>query len=256
MDRWVSQRVFRIADVVQVWDESTKRELSKYLGVDRKKMIAVPHGNYLPLYPPEKTPSKFEARRELGLPRDDRILLYFGMIRPYKQVPRLLDIWNEVDPENAHLMIAGNPKYDDLAEAIKTRASRRDDVTTDLRYIPENEVPTYFAACDVAVFPYKDIFSSGSVVLAMSMGRAFVAPATGAIPSLDPGKNIVYDSLHTGIKASLNIGTAELNRAGRINIQIARFNLSWESICTSFASLYCCDPKSESVDGSSCKRQS
>lgn len=238
LDNWVSRRVFGMADAVQVWDENTKRELADYLNVSTEKIVAIPHGNYLPLYPPEDRPSKEKARSTLGLPQDERVFLYFGMIRPYKQVPELLDVWTDIDPNDAHLVIAGNPKYDYLADAIQDRACERDDVTTDLRYVPDDEVPTYFSACDVAVFPYEHIFSSGSVVLAMSMGQVFVAPEMGAIPSLDSGGNVVYQDLQEGLNQLLAIDERALLTVRQQNLQIAKSELDWGGIVEEFNLVY------------------
>ncbi|NUC70863.1 glycosyltransferase family 4 protein [Haloterrigena sp. SYSU A558-1] len=240
MDRWVGQQVFSLVDAVQVWDDNTKRELAEYLDVSTTKMVAIPHGNYHPFYPPDEQLSKRKARSSLGLPQNKRIFLYFGMIRPYKQVPKLLNVWSDLDPEGAHLIVAGKPKHEDLIPLIRSVAADRDDVTENLQYISDDEVQTYFAACDLTVFPYKHIYSSGSAVLAMSMGRPFVAPAQGAIPSLGSDKNIVYedDSLKSAIEKALQVDSDTLCLIGRQNIRRADHTHSWDKIGDAVFSLY------------------
>lgn len=238
MDRWVSRHVFSVADSVQVWDENTEREIATYLDVETSKMVRIPHGSYLPLYPAEDQLSKTSAREALRINSEERVCLYFGIIRPYKQVPRLIDVWDELNPDEAKLVIAGNPKCNNLAAAIEAKAANRDDVITDLRHIPDAEVSRYFAACDHVICPYRDILSSGTVVLAMSMGRAFVAPDMGAISSLDPGGNVVYNSLRNGIVTALSSSRSAAERTGQHNLEYAKTKLVWENIVERLMDVY------------------
>ena len=48
-----------------------------------------------------------------------------------------------------------------------------------LRYIPDAELQVWLRAADVVVLPFRDILTSGSAILALSFGRAVVAPALG-----------------------------------------------------------------------------
>jgi len=49
-------------------------------------------------------------------------------------------------------------------------------------------------ACDVVVFPYQEILTSGAVILAMSFGRACVAPRLGCIQDvLDDKGAFIYE---------------------------------------------------------------
>jgi glycosyltransferase involved in cell wall biosynthesis len=240
MDRWVSSRVAAEADTVQVWDEHTRDELVRYLDGSPEKVVAIPHGNYLTRYPPETRPTRDEARSQLDLPQNTRVFLYFGRIRPYKQVLELLDTWCEIEPSNAHLLIAGSSSYPKISATLRREAATRSDVTLDLRYVPDTEVPTYFAACDLAVFPYEHIFSSGSVVLAMSMGRPFVAPEKGAIPSLDPGGNVVYPDgeLRSGLEEGISLDADVLDAVGDRNATVATEDLDWDDVTDRIVALY------------------
>src|SRR5262249_61974533 len=47
-------------------------------------------------------------------------------------------------------------------------------------YVPAENVATYFAAADVAVFNYRDITDSGSLRLACDLGTPVVATAVGS----------------------------------------------------------------------------
>ncbi|AUV82851.1 group 1 glycosyl transferase [Salinigranum rubrum] len=149
---------------------------------ERAKMHVVPHGHYLDRYDTEG--ARADARAELDLPLDATVLLYFGIIRPYKNVPTLIETFSRVAGDDDYLLVAGNPHTDDVRGAV-SRAARGDErVRTRLEYIPAEDVPTYMLAADAVVLPFRDTLTSGSAVLAMSFGRAFVSPRIGCLPEL------------------------------------------------------------------------
>jgi glycosyltransferase involved in cell wall biosynthesis len=57
----------------------------------------------------------------------------------------------------------------------------RDHVILDDRYIPNEQVAIYFAACDLVILPYRNISQSGVVHLAFSFGRPVVAARVGGL---------------------------------------------------------------------------
>ena len=50
-----------------------------------------------------------------------------------------------------------------------------------LGFVPDDELQVHLRASDVVALPYREIFTSGSVLLAMSFGRAVIAPRRGCI---------------------------------------------------------------------------
>lgn len=232
IDRWVSGQVVRRADAVQVWDDRTEAALRDRFDADGTTVVAIPHGNYCDRYEPT---DRAAARERLGLPADERIYLTFGVIRPYKGVPDLVRAFEGVD---GRLVVAGNPKYEELERELETLATGRDDVRLELGYVPEESVPTYFAAADVTVFPYRSIYNSGSVLLAMSLGRPVVAPAEGSIPSVLPPGNVVYDDLQAGVREAAAMAEADLRAVGERNHDIARSDHDWVDVARRLERLY------------------
>ncbi len=163
---------------------------------ERSKMHVIPHGHYLGRY--DTDGGKSDARAALDLPLDARVLLYFGVIRPYKNVPTLIETFSRVADDDDVLLVAGNPHTDDLRAAVSDAAGTDDRIRTRLEYIPDEDVPTYMLAADAIVLPFRDTLTSGSAVLAMSFGRAFVSPRLGCLPEL-AGENgtgcgaVLYD---------------------------------------------------------------
>jgi len=80
--------------------------------------------------------------------------------------------------------------------------------------------------------PYKDILTSGAVILAMSFGKPIIAPAIGCIPDvLDSEGSILYDpSEKEGLlKAMKQALDANLKKMGEHNFELAK-HLRWDEI--------------------------
>jgi len=191
------KRVFvqSLCDAVVVHCEAARESAVDTYGLDddaRSKIHVVPHGHYRGNYPSEG--SRGAARDSLGLPADATVLLYFGQIRPYKNVPVLIETFAEVSEPGTWLVVAGNPRSESIRAKVASLVETTDRVTAHLDYVPDEDVGTYMHASDAVVLPFRDVLTSGSAVLAMSYGRAVVAPAIGCLPALvGPDGGALYD---------------------------------------------------------------
>lgn len=205
----------------------------------RAKMHVIPHGHYLDRYDVEG--DQTEARLDLDLPLDATVLLYFGMIRPYKNVPTLVETFSRVADADDYLVVAGNPHGDDMREAVARAAEANERVRTRLEYVPDEDVSTYMLAADAVVLPFRDTLTSGSAVLAMSFGRAFVSPRLGCLPELvgDDGGAVLYDpddpeGLATALRS---LDALDLDAMGARNRErIAAYD--WVDIAEQTAAVY------------------
>jgi glycosyltransferase involved in cell wall biosynthesis len=122
--------------------------------------------------------SQAEARQRLGLPPDKRILLFFGIIRPYKGLKYLLEALALLrdQGQDVYLVVAGEFWEDKAAylEQIE-RAGLSAIVRLEDRYIPNEEVGVFFAAADVLVAPYVGGTQSAAVKAALAAGLPVVA---------------------------------------------------------------------------------
>jgi glycosyltransferase involved in cell wall biosynthesis len=159
----------------------------------RREMTVVPHGHYLDDY--ENTVDSTAAREELGIDTDGTVFLFFGMIRPYKNVPRLIESFRSVADVDSRLVIAGKPTSERLARQVRAAAGEDDRIRMELSFIPSDRVQFYLNAADVVVLPLKDVSMSGSSMLAMSFGKALVVPNIGCVAEIvGDGGAIVYDA--------------------------------------------------------------
>lgn len=204
----------------------------------KDKISIIPHGNYIDIY--ENRISREEARDKLSLKGEMLVFLYFGQIRLYKGVFKLVETFHEINYSNICLFIVGKP----VSEAVKDKLCNliypNSKIHTVLSFIPDDEIQVYMNAADVIVLPYRDILTSGTVILAMSFGKPIIAPAIGCIPDvLDNNGGFLYDPLNKEglLKAMKQTLNADLEKMGNHNFELAK-QLQWDKIAERTYKIY------------------
>jgi glycosyltransferase involved in cell wall biosynthesis len=126
--------------------------------------------------------SKKEARRYLGFPQDADLVLFFGIVRPYKGLNYLLEALGQLRKEDTiiHLIIAGEFWQDKsiFLQAIK-RLQIEEQIRIEDRYIPNEEIQTYFSAADALIAPYIEGTQSAVASLALVHGIPMIGTEIG-----------------------------------------------------------------------------
>ena len=144
--------------------------------------FVIPHGHYRGEYEDGISPAA--ARAALGLPMSAKVLLFFGRIRAYKNVPQLIAAFRQLADSEAVLCIAGRPEFPALAEAIAREADLDKRIVTYLDFIPQDKAQLYFRGADLVVLPYREILNSGSALLALSFDCPILVPLRGTLGEL------------------------------------------------------------------------
>lgn len=120
------------------------------------------------------------ARSQLGLPSDDPVLAFVGMIRPYKNVPQLIRAFAATN-EPAHLLVAGQPNDDSVRAEVHAAAAGVDRLLLDDRWLSDDELVTRISACDAVVLPYRDVHNSGVAIMAVGLARPVALRPVGSM---------------------------------------------------------------------------
>jgi glycosyltransferase involved in cell wall biosynthesis len=109
-------------------------------------------------------------------------------------------------------------------------------------FVDESQVQIYFNASDAAVFCFEDIFTSASVILAMSFGKPCIVPSIGCIPeNIGPDGAFLYDPEdRDGLLHAFNHALSRSERfaeMGKANKKRAML-WDWESIARSTLKAY------------------
>lgn len=183
--------LYRRADIVIAHNDVSRWELAELVGRG-DKIAVIPHGNYLFDYDPSLTMAVSRAR--LGLPADEPVVLFFGQIKQVKGLDILLDAWPRVVAAvpSARLVIAGRPWKMDADEIVGQIAATgvAESIVARLEFIPAKDASAYFSAADAIVLPYRKIYQSGVLLMAMSLKTPVVASdIAGMAEVIDHRKN-------------------------------------------------------------------
>jgi glycosyltransferase involved in cell wall biosynthesis len=163
-------------------EESKATFFARYQTPKTMQFAIIPHGHYRNSYP--AAIDKDLAKTALALPLDKKVLLFFGMIKPYKNIDTLIDIFSKAEAMQYTLVVAGNPDTPELATRLKQLSAHNPDIVLFLQFIPDHELHSYLSAADAVILPYKTILNSGALLLALSFNQPVIAPHIGAFVGL------------------------------------------------------------------------
>jgi len=143
-----------------------------------------------PLYDNFGAPiSKAAARQQLGLPADEKIILFFGFIRKYKGLDLLFEAMAlpEIKSTSLRLLVAGEfYEAEKDYQAQIDRLGIREQLYLRTDFIPDSEVKYYLCAADAVIQPYRNATQSGVTPLAYHFEKPMVVTNVGGLPSLVP----------------------------------------------------------------------
>ena len=166
--------------------------MSKKVLADLKTFTSTKPAKYVahPLYDNfgEKIP-KAEARRNLGLAAEEKIILFFGFIRKYKGLDILLDAMAilKTTMPGVKLLVAGDYYGDPkIYEQQIDRLNIAGNLILRTGFIPDSEIKNYVCAADVVVQPYRHATQSGVTPLAYHFEVPMIVTNVGALAEMVP----------------------------------------------------------------------
>jgi glycosyltransferase involved in cell wall biosynthesis len=186
---------YRLADHIFVHTEKMKAELMHQFGVSSDRASVIPFGINNSV--PNTHLTAPQAKERLGVRENEKAILFFGRIKPYKGLEYLIAAFQKLARRSAdyRLIIAGRleegcgPYWESMQKEIQEyfEAGR---VTLRIEFIPDSEIEVYFKASDVLILPYKEIFQSGVIFLGYSFGLPAIIADVGSLKDdVVEGKN-------------------------------------------------------------------
>jgi len=185
------QQVYDLAGRLICHDQEAATRLINEFAIPADRITIIPHG---PLLEPPPTTDPVQTRAKLGVQSDEAMVLWQGIVKPYKGVAFLLNAWKEVQAAGvrAKLVIAGTGDANIVAE-LRQQAKDlgvESSVVMDFRFLSVKEVAEYYAAADIITYPYREITTSGALMTGICYGKAVVASRQPAFSTiLQHGEN-------------------------------------------------------------------
>jgi D-inositol-3-phosphate glycosyltransferase len=176
---------YHLSQNIFVHTQKMKQELCDEFGMPSTRVTVIPFGINNSI--PTTDLTSAGARERLGVRQDERTILFFGRITPYKGLEYLVSAFDQLprDGRRYRLIVAGRPdnceRYWQDVQARISNCVNCQEVLLSATYIPDSEAEVYFKAADVLVLPYKDIYQSGVLFLAHSFGLPVIAADVGSL---------------------------------------------------------------------------
>ncbi|HYM45781.1 MAG TPA: glycosyltransferase family 4 protein [Solirubrobacteraceae bacterium] len=196
------RRLYERFDAIVVHSEHGRERLIGELEVGPERVHVIPHGVLRPWEgaPAGECPAG-EPRLPPELPQEGEgpVVLFFGLLRPYKGLEELLGAWRgagEELPAGAELWIVGMPRMD-LAplraaasggerpaggQPAGMRPARR--VRLLERFVGDAEIHALMRRADLVVLPYREADQSGVAFTALGAGVGLLLSDVGGFPEL------------------------------------------------------------------------
>ena len=165
-------------------------DITQFTPTDKK--VYSPHPMY-ETYGAKVT--KEEARKKLKLNENDKLLLFFGLIRKYKGLDIMLEAMNDarIKAMNIKLLVAGEfyedkQPYLDLIE----KYGLKEQVMFHSQFIPNEEVRYYFCASDLVTQTYRNATNSGVTMVGYYYEKPMLVTDVGGLSELVPHNKIGY----------------------------------------------------------------
>jgi glycosyltransferase involved in cell wall biosynthesis len=175
------------SDRVQVFSRFIGRELAGK-GVDAAKIEVIPFGVDLARLS-SGNGKKIRERHGIG---ERFLVLYVGRLVNFKHVDELIEAVRRL-PENACLLVVGGGPERPRLEARAKSPGVEGRVTFAGR-VPDEELPDYYAACDVWATASRHEGFCVPIIEAMAAGKPVIVPDIAAMPETADGAGLIYSS--------------------------------------------------------------
>lgn len=158
LKRHLSRKLFELTDTPVVLSTQTYKEFVQ-LTKGRK-----PEKLFHPVYNQEwPTEDREIIRKRLGYSKEDNIVLFFGLVRPYKGLDVLVEALNLINLEKLNIkpLIVGEFYVDPDSILKKIKKDHLPQYEIINRFVDEEEAAKYLYASDMMVLPYKSASQSG-----------------------------------------------------------------------------------------------
>jgi D-inositol-3-phosphate glycosyltransferase len=227
--------IYKLTDAIILHNETSKFEVELKIN-NTKKLHTIQHGNFLHIISNIKNHHKNE----------EITLLFFGQIKYVKGLDILLQAMKNVttNKKNFRLIIAGRPyklSEDEILQEIKNYGLEHL-IECNLKFIPESEVSVYFERASLVVLPYRKIYQSGVLLLAMSYGRAVLTSDLPAFKEIisDNENGLIFRSgdVDSLTQVLLNINQDNLNQIVKKADSYIRIHHNWNKLGDDLLKVY------------------
>jgi glycosyltransferase involved in cell wall biosynthesis len=223
----LTQRALRRSASVLTVSDDLRHLVSENFGISPDKVTTVTNGCDTKVF---HLAARGDARRKLGIPDTDKVILYVGRLMPAKGLRELIaaGITLAGHMKNLRLSMIGHGALSDELRGTADAAGIGDRV--DLPgALPPEQVAVWMQACDVFCLPSHTEGFPNVLVEALACGRPVVATPVGGIVEIVDGSNGILTPAHDA--AQLSSALQEALSKSWDEVELSRkFQRSWKDV--------------------------
>jgi glycosyltransferase involved in cell wall biosynthesis len=238
------RELYRMVDGIICHSASIETRLETEFSVPREKIAVIPHG---PFFYDLPATNSAQTLRGFDLEPGKLLVLWQGIIFPYKGIDLLLNAWQHVEASgvDASLLIVGTGSPE-LSEQIREQIVHLglQHVMLHLRFITTEELVALYRAADIVVYPYRAITTSGALATGLALSKTIVASNLPVFRELLTDRNnaLLVDPENSTALAAALIELCEnssLRRQLAANVEAMNFgDQSWLAIAQTTKKFY------------------
>lgn len=235
-DYWFTKYFLNPVDACITMSEQVMDDLRTFT---QKPAIQVVH----PLYDNfGNSVEKSAARIKIGLPENQKIILFFGFIRHYKGLDLLLEAMHILKEKKTDikLLIAGeyyedSKRYTDLIQHFNLQNL----IYEHTHFINDSEVKYYLSAVDFVIQPYRNATQSGVTPLAYHFEKPMLVTNVGGLPDMvsNNKSGIVVPANAEEIAEGINLLYKKGESFFMPHLQEEKKKYSWNNLITNIMNL-------------------
>ena len=239
----VERELLASADAIVAFSPHERNAMVQLYSADSSRIKLVTPGVDLSLFRPLDVR---EARQRLGL-NGEKVLLYVGRVEPLKGLELLLRAaaYLETCKGVRVLVVGGDPERDQEIDRLRHLAQdlKLDDVFSFVGRVDQDDLPTYYNAADVCVFPsYYESFGLAALE-SMACGTPVVASRVGGLPTIVQHGHTGYLKSWRCPEAFANalemiLSSSGLQRSMGLAARRRAECMGWDKVATKIARVY------------------
>jgi len=191
------------------------------------RTVTVLHGHYRGRFSQYDQPEAVEGN-----------LLHFGLIRPYKGVERLVEVFEMMGDRQLNLRIVGDPSGG-LRETIELSVARDKRMSALLKFVADDVLVAEVCKAELVILPYTEMHNSGALLVTLSLNRPVLVPRTDTSEAIakevGPGWVFIFD----GTLAASDISAAlEVIRSSDRSVLPHLEGRDWENVGEGYYDAY------------------
>jgi beta-1,4-mannosyltransferase len=170
--------ILKCVNDIIVHSEPAREVAIKYFGSENKYTVIL-HGTYRGYY--KNGTTRDEARSLLSIPDKMKVILFFGAIKPYKNIEAIIRAADYFKSDNFMFVLAGNID-DHYKEQLSDKTSSN--VLIFGSFVRDDMIQYYMNASDALILPYQHSLTSGAAILGLSYGVPIIGTNATAFEHL------------------------------------------------------------------------